>query len=539
MVMNITDIDDKIIMRANEQNIPFTDLSRKWEQSFMEDMKDLKVQAPDVLTRVSEYVPEIVSYIEQIVKNGFAYDSNGSVYFDVNAFNKKHHYAKLQPWSVGDAKLAAEGEGALSSESLGAADKRSPFDFALWKKSKPGEPKWNSPWGEGRPGWHIECSAMASDILGDSMDVHSGGEDLRFPHHDNELAQSEAYHQCNQWVNYFIHSGHLHINGCKMSKSLKNFVTIRQALDKYNPRQMRMLFLMHKYDGIMDYSDVGMMHAIEADKLFSEFFHSIKGILRKHKLDEVEKWGNNEKELNNTLIQAKQSVHKALSDNFNTPEVIKILSQLVNKTNVYISNEKTPKAYLLRAVANYLTYLFKIFGLIDTSDIGYTTSEANVEATLGPVLDVFTDFRAKVRDAAKKKDVSKLLELSDYVRDDALPPLGIRFSDLPDGSALWKLDDPQTLMQEVAQKRQIEEQKRLAKEARLKEEQEKLEKAKITPEDMFRDVAQYSKWNEQGVPTHDLAGEPLSKSAQKKIQQAFDKQKKAHEQWKKSQNAQQ
>eukprot|EP01114_Cavostelium_apophysatum_P001070 TRINITY_DN1091_c0_g1_i2.p1 TRINITY_DN1091_c0_g1~~TRINITY_DN1091_c0_g1_i2.p1 ORF type:complete len:237 (-),score=53.18 TRINITY_DN1091_c0_g1_i2:110-727(-) len=111
MVMNITDIDDKIIMRANEQNIPFTDLSRKWEQSFMEDMKDLKVQAPDVLTRVSEYVPEIVSYIEQIVKNGFAYDSNGSVYFDVNAFNKKHHYAKLQPWSVGDAKLAAEGEG--------------------------------------------------------------------------------------------------------------------------------------------------------------------------------------------------------------------------------------------------------------------------------------------------------------------------------------------------------------------------------------------------------------------------------------------
>jgi cysteinyl-tRNA synthetase len=139
---------------------------------------------------VTEYIPEIIRFVEGILKNGFAYESNGSVYFDTVAFGSKHSYGKLEPWSVGNTKLADEGEGQLSQAQ---SDKRSPHDFALWKKSKPGEPMWDSPWGSGRPGWHIECSAMASDILGSNLDIHSGGEDLRFPHHDNELAQSEVY----------------------------------------------------------------------------------------------------------------------------------------------------------------------------------------------------------------------------------------------------------------------------------------------------------------------------------------------------------
>lgn len=183
-----------------------------------------QVQPPDVLTRVSEYIPQILKCISGILDNKFAYVSNESVYFDTAAFSKTHSYAKLEPENLGNTKLANEGEGSLSS---GTSDKKNPSDFALWKKSKEGEPKWESPWGWGRPGWHIECSAMASDILGAVLDIHSGGEDLRFPHHDNELAQSEAFFGSQQWVNYFIHSGHLHINGCKMSKSLKNFITIK------------------------------------------------------------------------------------------------------------------------------------------------------------------------------------------------------------------------------------------------------------------------------------------------------------------------
>lgn len=155
------------------------------------------------------------------------YVAEGSVYFDISGFttsNEKHVYAKLCPWAVGNAKLTDEGEGALGAQ-LGG--KKAACDFALWKNSKPGEPAWDSPWGTGRPGWHIECSAMASDVLGETLDIHSGGIDLAFPHHDNEIAQSEAAFQRHQWVNYFLHSGHLHIEGQKMSKSLKNFITIK------------------------------------------------------------------------------------------------------------------------------------------------------------------------------------------------------------------------------------------------------------------------------------------------------------------------
>jgi cysteinyl-tRNA synthetase len=252
-----------------------------WERDYFNDMAALNVEPPTTLTRVSEYVPEIVKFVEGIISNGYAYEAKGSVYFDTRAFDGakggrsaervngasdgqdewRHVYAKLQPWSKDNKSLLEEGEGACvtffsshrssdatsGSLSLEAFGKRSPSDFALWKKSKSGEPSWPSPWGEGRPGWHIECSVMASAVLGPNMDIHSGGIDLAFPHHDNEMAQSEvreiprdsnmayvypalfsqAYHNCRQWVNYFLHTGHLHIEGLKMSKSLKNFITIK------------------------------------------------------------------------------------------------------------------------------------------------------------------------------------------------------------------------------------------------------------------------------------------------------------------------
>lgn len=195
-------------------------------------MEALNVRLPNVITRVSEYVPEIVAFIDGIIKKGFAYEANGSVYFDVLGFanDKDHTYAKLEPTSFGDAEKLKEGEGSLGAATEG--DKRNPQDFALWKKSKPGEPLWESPWGPGRPGWHIECSAMAHEVFKEfPIDIHSGGCDLRFPHHDNEMAQSEAYYGCDNWIQHFWHTGHLHIDKLKMSKSLKNFLTIREILD--------------------------------------------------------------------------------------------------------------------------------------------------------------------------------------------------------------------------------------------------------------------------------------------------------------------
>ncbi|KAM0449756.1 hypothetical protein ACHAO4_007422 [Trichoderma viride] len=190
----------------------YLELTQKFERRFFEDMNALNVLPPDQLTRVTEYVPQIVRFVEKIVANGFGYACpDGSVYFDIDSFEKAgHSYSRLEPWNKNDRVLQADGEGSLFKEKL---MKRSVNDFALWKASKPGEPAWPSPWGHGRPGWHIECSAMASEAIGKTMDIHSGGVDLRFPHHDNELAQSEAYWStpdCHvQWTNYFIHIGQL------------------------------------------------------------------------------------------------------------------------------------------------------------------------------------------------------------------------------------------------------------------------------------------------------------------------------------------
>tara|TARA_R110002060_G_scaffold58536_3_gene68496 strand:+ start:872 stop:2044 length:1173 start_codon:yes stop_codon:yes gene_type:complete len=240
----------------------FTDVTKYWEDQFMGDMDALNVLRPDVITRVTTYVPQIADFVEKIIQKGFAYETEGSVYFDIAAFEKAGNpYARLRPESKNDKALQEEGEGSLSKNVGG---KRGAGDFALWKKSKAGEPVWSSPWGEGRPGWHIECSVMASDILGSEMDIHSGGIDLAFPHHDNELAQSEAYfcgeHGPHNWVRYFMHMGHLSISGSKMSKSLKNFQTIRDALKDYTPRGMRVVFLMGRWnDGVEISADMRTM----------------------------------------------------------------------------------------------------------------------------------------------------------------------------------------------------------------------------------------------------------------------------------------
>ncbi|XP_010329458.1 cysteine--tRNA ligase, cytoplasmic isoform X5 [Saimiri boliviensis] len=495
-------------------NSIFSELPKFWEGEFHRDMEALNVLPPDVLTRVSEYVPEIVDFVQKIVDNGYGYVSNGSVYFDTVKFasSEKHSYGKLVPEAVGDQKALQEGEGDLSISADRLSEKRSPNDFALWKASKPGEPSWPCPWGKGRPGWHIECSAMAGTLLGASMDIHGGGFDLRFPHHDNELAQSEAYFENDCWVRYFLHTGHLTIAGCKMSKSLKNFITIKDALKKHSARQLRLAFLMHSWKDTLDYSSNTMESALQYEKFLNEFFLNVKDILRApvDVTGQFEKWGEEEAELNKNFYDRKTEIHKALCDNVDTRTVMEEMRALVSQCNLYMAARKAerrrPSRALLENIALYLTHILKIFGAIEEeSSLGFPVggpgTSLNLESTVMPYLQVLSEFREGVRKIAREQKVPEILQLSDALRDDILPELGVRLEDHEGLPTVVKLVDRNTLIKEKEEKRRVEEEKRKKKEeaARRKQEQEaaKLAKMKIPPSEMFlSETDKYSKFDE-------------------------------------------
>mmetsp|Transcript_2672 Transcript_2672/g.5565 ORF Transcript_2672/g.5565 Transcript_2672/m.5565 type:complete len:648 (-) Transcript_2672:41-1984(-) len=553
LVMNITDIDDKIIKRSAERDIPFTELARHWEEEFMKDMDLLGVEKPKVVTRVSEFMPEITAYIQRIIDKGFAYEANGSVYFSVRDFDADdmHCYCKLLPTGKGNQELLAEGEGVLSGAADFINEKKSPNDFALWKKAKEGEPSWDSPFGKGRPGWHIECSVMASNVFQSlgiqtgKMDIHSGGVDLKFPHHDNEMAQAEAEAGEPQWVNYFLHAGHLHIKGFKMSKSLKNFITIRQALEQNTGRQIRLCFLLHKYNEPMDYGDDTMAHACDMETMFKSFFLNVKAALRSS-ADET-RWQDVEAKLARDLEACKKAVHDALCDDFDTPQVFKALQGLVNAVNAYLKEKEAcgakPVELVVRESGRYVTRMFKTFGLIPSgAEIGFPVDAegggANKEEVLSPVLDAILKFRADVRDAAKSQggpDVKALLSLCDALRDDVMPNLGITLEDKGEGAGVWKLENPEDIQRAKERKQAEAERKRLEKEARDKEAAEKEKANSVPPLEFMKALTlddgskKYAKFGGDGMPTHDGKGEELNKSQLKKAKKEFEGQKKKYE----------
>ncbi|KAF7266872.1 hypothetical protein GWI33_019804 [Rhynchophorus ferrugineus] len=533
-------------------NAIFSSLPKHWEEEFHKDMDSLNVLRPNVLTRVSEHIPEIISFIEGIIANGFGYEANGSVYFDVGSFDKKdkHHYAKLVPEAYGDFYSLQEGEGDLMTADM-RSEKKSPNDFALWKKSKPGEPSWQSPWSLGRPGWHIECSAMASAICGPYLDIHTGGVDLKFPHHDNEIAQSEAHFGNPEWVKYFLHSGHLTIAGCKMSKSLKNFVSIQEALSKYTSRQLRFAFLLHSWRDTLDYSQNTMECALQYEKIFNEFFLNIKDVTRnlsqtQTTFETFTKWSEYELNLNKKYLQTKENVHLALCDNIDTRTALDALRDLVSGANIYLKDRKPPNKVLLYDIGVYVTKILNVFGTThECSKLGFPSSNnssGDAEETIMPYLSILADFRDKVRNQARNLKATDILKECDQIRDEVLPNVGVRLEDKEDGSSAVKLVDRETLLKEREMKKKAEQDKLLEKERKKAElaavQAAKDAQKKIPASEMFKsETDKYSKFDDKGFPTHDKEGKEISKGQIKKLQKLYQAQEKKYNEYIASQSS--
>lgn len=402
-VQNFTDVDDKIINRAHEENLTPKEIADKYIEGYFEDVKALGVKEASIHPRVSENMDSIINMIEKLIQNGKAYEQDGNVFYSVESFED---YGKLSGQNIQDLKSGSRVE---IDE-----NKRSPLDFALWKKKKEGEPFWESPWGEGRPGWHIECSAMSTDLLGKTIDIHGGGQDLIFPHHENEIAQSEGAHG-EPFANYWVHNGYINVDNEKMSKSLGNFFLVRDVKDKYDLDAVRLFMLMAHYRSPLNFS--------------AELIESAKNALDRLKnaktnyeyLLDVTK-DNSEKEEEIAWIENLENYRKAyitaMDDDLNTSDAISIIFDLVKDSNKNLdessSNKKVKAAYDL---FTELTDILNIFYNNENAEI----LDSEIEELI-----------AKRQEARKNKD----FKTADAIREELLEK-GIQLMDTREGIK-WK-----------------------------------------------------------------------------------------------------
>ena len=424
--MNITDIDDKIIAAASAAGTDFAEFASRWEADFFKLMGQLNVQLPDSVLRVSDYMPEIQAYIAQIEDNGYAYSANGDVYFDVEKFRKAgFDYCQLVPSAFQDPTLRP------SDEVADQTGKKNIADFALWKKSKAAEPFWKSKWGNGRPGWHIECSALIKEIVpeGRKLTIHSGGSDLKFPHHDNEIAQGEA-HSCQKgWVDYFIHCAPLVIKGLKMSKSLKNYITIDEALQQVSGRQLRLYVLLHKYSIAMNFDPEGSFKiAKEKDKYLEEFFANLSEDINKQTSALGTRLKGDEKAFDDWLTSASAEVNRSLANNFDTSTALAVIFKAAKKYNIFKTTGSTPSITVLRRLTRLTQGLMNNLGL----DYYKTPSGACLPSTQES-LGLLVAFRKQVLDSLRSGDVQATFQVCDRLRDVVLPQLGVKVEDGKDG----------------------------------------------------------------------------------------------------------
>nr|MDO8082213.1 cysteine--tRNA ligase [Candidatus Freyarchaeota archaeon] len=409
-IQNITDVDDKIIKRANELSEAPLSLSGRFTEAYFEDMDRLGVRRANIHPKVSDHIPEIIEFIEGLIRGGYAYEVDGSVYFSVS---KAKDYGKLSHQSLENILAGARVEV--------DEDKRDPRDFALWKKAKKGEIFWESPRGNGRPGWHIECSTMAMKYLGSRIDIHGGGMDLIFPHHECEIAQSESY-TGKPFVKYWIHNGFVTINQEKMSKSLGNFFTIREVLEKYDGETIRFFLLGTHYRSQIDYSEQHLQEAKQNLQRIYSAINKLKTLIKGQKQTEINAPSTEEKELLKQVEKSKQEFIAAMEDDFNTREAMPAIFELTRAVNSLQSNSKISKNTLEKTLQTYNEF-GQILGLFQEKQI-----EPDLEA-VGKLIELLIELRNKSRE---KKD----WKTADYIRY-KLKEAGILIEDSKEGTT-WK-----------------------------------------------------------------------------------------------------
>ena len=408
-VRNITDIDDKIIKRANENGESITQLTDRFIQAMNEDAENLGCLHPDEAPRATDYIDQMQSMIGNLVEKGTAYPSaNGDVYFQVEKFAK---YGRLSGRKLEDMQAGA-------SERVDVeVEKKHPFDFVLWKHAKENEPAWASPWGKGRPGWHIECSAMSTCCLGNHFDIHGGGSDLMFPHHENEIAQSEAS-TGEQYVNYWMHVGFINVDGEKMSKSLGNFFTIRDVMDKFHPEVIRYFIVSSHYRSPVNFSDVALK---EAKTALSRFYHSFKAYQQVYGDTQVDT-------LDETLLERFNS---AMRDDFNTAEAIAVLFEVNKELHRAVKQQQAEQAAIYYATLRHLT---NILGLVQHNVEEFLKSDIGQEA-LALSEEQIEYLIQQRQDAKKAKEFAKADEIRQSLLDQ-----GVVLEDTRQGT-IWRRAD--------------------------------------------------------------------------------------------------
>jgi cysteinyl-tRNA synthetase len=416
-VQNITDVDDKIIDKANKEGVDFKQIAQRYTEAYFEDIQALGCQLPDVSPKASEHIDGMIQLVSELLEQGYAYQANGDVWFSVDSFSK---YGQLSGQNLSSLQAGAR----VNVEDA----KRNPFDFVLWKGAKPNEPYWESPWGKGRPGWHIECSVMSAQYLGQPFDIHTGGIDLIFPHHENELAQSEAG-KGQPLANYWLHNGYINVNGQKMAKSTGNFLNLRDLFRRYEAPVVRLFLISKAYrspiefsEEIMESTQKGYLRLVQAMEELTESTPDGKRLI-----ESDPSWEEDITNIYQETEQIRLEFLEGMADDFNTSIAVAGLFDLARLINRDLSGVKEKAPELIAHVLFVYRELLNLLGIeIKPRMSGYESKDL-ADSLMQLIIRLRTEAR-------KRKDYSQ----ADAIRDH-LAELGIHLEDGPEGTR-WKMN---------------------------------------------------------------------------------------------------